>query len=75
MIPSVLTTCEYELRDGTVIENTEINWEGGISAIFFPIGVFFASAGILGLIDRRRAARVTAACVLICFAMVVVFFV
>ncbi len=74
IIDGVAEQCRIELRDGSVVERTDINWEGTISAIFFPLGVFFGSAGILGLINRRLAALVTLACVAICFTMVVIFF-
>ena len=59
-IPSVLTTCEAT-DHGTEFRDTRFNEEGTIGSIFFPVGVFFGSAGLLGLIDRRRAFIATAA--------------
>jgi hypothetical protein len=73
-IPSVLTTCEYRDRDGTTFEETKFNWLGTIAAIFFIVGVYFGAAGILRLIDLRRAVIITGACVLVCVSMVVTFF-
>jgi hypothetical protein len=74
IIETVLVRCQAVQRGETIAEETRFNWVGVTAAIFFPIGVFFGTAGILGLVDRRQAALITAACVAICFAMVVIFF-
>lgn len=73
-IPYIFSRCRAVRHGAPPVERTYFNWVGTVNAISFVVGVFFASAGILGLVDRRRAALVTAACVLICFAMVVIFF-
>ena len=74
IIETVAVRCISRQGGEVVAEETRFNWIGVTAAIFFPIGVFFASAGILGLVDRRRAALITSACILICFSMVVIFF-
>jgi hypothetical protein len=74
IIETVAVRCISRQGGEVVAEETRFNWIGVTTAIFFPIGVFFASAGILGLVDRRRAALITSACVVICFSMVVIFF-
>ena len=73
-IPYIYTHCTVIRHGAPTVERSKINWTGLINGISFVLGVFFGSAGILGLVDRRRAALITVACIAICFAMVVIFF-
>ena len=63
-----------DVREGVERVDHRVNWTGVINGISFLVGVFFGSAGIVGLVDRRRAAIITGASVLTCFAMVLIFF-
>ena len=73
-VPGIVMHCKVLRHGGGPIERTYVNWEGAIGAGFFLIGFTAASAGILGLVDPRRAALITATCVVVCLAAVVIWF-
>jgi len=74
VIETVVVRCTAVYRDGSELEETRINWIGGTAALYFLIGTFFGSAGLVRAIPLKRAAAVTGICATICMAMVVIWF-
>lgn len=74
IIETVIVRCSGQGPDLQRIEETRINWLGGVAALAFLVGIFFATAGLVGVIRLRWATIATTSCAVVCLALVVIWF-